>query len=340
MVYRKRKLTAPELKYTEPVSSIQEYRVGETIYGSPTTDAHVLDNQSQRSFFNKWWSFAPPAIYVPTTPGFPPTVGLQRSSTPFFSNKAFEESVFVPGKAGVGGIKQGTGAHDRIGRSVAVMKDTWRWTVSIPNKHSFQDTNGQYAHANFGYGGRPFRVRMLCLFRRTLDTPGDFVFRTDSVFDDVKAIDTTFKADTNGYTVICDKRFTLGSIGSSVYTVPSHYKSYADRTLGGLLSFSFKQSMPRYELQWADDNSTGRFTPETQYDLGMGATSESSPGDITMNGVTKGTFQWFCFVEDEFADVISGSSTIDTTAKPWDGPNVPAGGINFQVERNVKYIDP
>ncbi len=340
MVYRKRRLTAPEVKYTEPVSSIQEYRVGETLYLSPASAAEVGTNQLNRTFFNRWWSFMPPAVYVPTAPGFPPTVGLQRSYTPFSSNNEFEQSIFVPGKAGVGGIQQGTGAHDRIGRSVAVMKDVWRWTISIPNKHTFNDVNGQPTCANSGYGGRPFRVRMVCLFRRTLDTPGDFIFRTDNVFDDLQSIDTTFKADTNGYTVICDRRFTLGSRGAVPYTTIEHQKAYSPDNVGGPLLHSFKQSMPRYELQWADDNSTGRFTPETQYDIGTGGTSDASPGNVTMNGVTKGTFQWFCFVEDEFADMVSGSGTLHSVTKPWDGPNVPAGGVNFQVERNVKYIDP
>lgn len=340
MVYRKRKLTSPELKYTEPVSSIQEYRVGETLYVAPGSASQVNENKANRGMFNKWWSFAPPFIYTPTSGGFPPTVGQQKSSTPFSSNNSWEQSVFVPGKAGVGGISQGTGAHDRIGRSVAVMKDVWRWTVSIPNRHTFLNGDGQFSQANAGYGGRPFRVRMVCLFRRTLDTPGDFIFRTSDIFDDTLSLDTTFKADTNGYTVICDKRFTLGSLGAQFYSDPIHYKAYATNNIGGSLIFSFKQSMPRYELQWSDDNTTGRFTPETQYDIGVAGKTDLAPGNVTMNGVTKGVFQWFCFVEDDFADLVTGSATIDGVVHPWDGPNVPMGGVNFQVERNVKYIDP
>ncbi len=338
MVYRKRKLTAPELKYTEPVSSIQEYRVAETLHWSPASAAEVNENKDQRAFFNKWWTFAPPYIYVPT--GGQPTVTQQTSSTPFASNNAFEQSVFVPGQAGVGGIKQGTGAHDRIGRSVAVMKDTWRWTISIPNKQTYLDSRGQPNAVISGLGGRPFRVRLLCVFRRVLDTPGDFIFKTNEIFDDKLSLDTTLKADTNGYSVVVDKRFTLGSLAAEPYTDPAgKHKAYATDNTGGPLTRSVKVSMPKYELQWADDNANGRFTPETSFDIGGGG-SATLPGSLTHNGVTKGTFQWFCFVEDEFSDVISNSATIHGVPYAWDGLNVPGGGVNFQIERNVKYIDP
>lgn len=339
-----------EVKYTQPVSTVSEYRVG------------VLDvTKSDGSYlvgWDRWISMMPPVLYSNSFIGSTPKFNQQYGSTPFLDNLTFEESVFTPGPhtpahitSANCGIAQGTGTHNRIGRQVNVLKDKWRFVFSIPNK----DPATGKAYGS-GLGTRTIKCRMMCIYRNRISDTSRTYLTPFEIFDDSENMHSTLKADSADYTVVFDKRFSLGSIPGlhTDLTTPStpawtdtQYIFYHDKAnTGGPLEQYVKFSSKPYSLQWADENTTGRFQPYTEYDEevvnqkyhgGPAPTkSPTAPGNSLQNGVTAGVFQWFFFFEDENADTI-----ITDTAIPNPVQRIhPYHGIRMQIERVTKFTDP
>lgn len=332
MVIRKR----VEVKYQEPVSQVVSYIHGQNV-GSSTAPNYKAN-------WGQWWSFMPQTLYSPqrgvSSSNFAPTstdcgnysffnVGLSTTDT---GNNIFEKSLFAPGGTtdpSTPGISQGPGTFQRIGRQIHVVKDKWNFEVYINPR-----TTGSGTASSFGHGSRAIRLRLVCVYRKTLPLPGTGFLHPLTVFENVNDIHSPFKADHDSYSVVYDKTKKLGmNIPQNWVDNVYHYNQTREPNHPQRVHFSF--SATPYLLEWEDRNSTGRVTNLTQHDIDPANASfnPTSPGGLTQGGQTKGHFQWFVFCEDEFCDTLRVGSV---------GPiyNIhPQSGMKFKVRRVLKYTD-
>lgn len=337
-----------EVKYTQPVKTVSTFRRG----GSDTS---VPGNTR----WNLWQSFMPRSLYSGVVGRAPQVLGSGRW-TEFADNISFEESVFTPGPHNAAhissenaGIAQGTGTHQRIGREINVIKDKWRFKITIPNK----DLAGESHPARLG--GRSYKIRMLCIYRHKINPTEMIYLDPTQIFDDPYNRVSTFKADVSGYTVVFDKTISIGGQPATNTVTNASWKDlphgYFTNGSTGALTVYVKFSASPYVLSWADENSTGRFQPYTQYDqevvdhkyngsVAAYTYTEASPGTILTSGVTQGVFQWFYYLEDLHGDTLGAvyPAATNEPADPREGKYVVASpyfGAQFDIERVTKYTD-
>lgn len=335
-----------EVKYTQPVKTVSTAYCG-------AADATTPGNTR----WNLWQSFMPLYTYSGNV-GRSAMVFANGRWSEFSDNISFEESVFTPGPHNASqitdvncGISQGTGTHQRIGREVNVVKDKWRFHLSIPNK----DPTTGAANA-FSLGNRRIKVRLMCIYRKRLNVSDKIYLDPTEIFDDPFSLRSTFKADQSGYVVVYDKvvSLTASPAQQGVTNWVTNSAGLSSRLVEAKQDAYLKFSSFPYVLAWADENTTGRFQPYTEYDEevvqqkyhGGGAPTLSgvSPGKILKQGVTQGVFQWFYYLEDIYGDTLTSTypAAASDPADPRAGKYVvatPYHGVRMDIERVTKYTD-
>lgn len=259
-------------------------------------------------------------------------------------------------------VPQGVATGERIGRDISVVKDSWYFRFTFPRVIPGDDaqallTPGTLAHQRFipsaslgtltggnrdkvfaeglpyhsyNMSQRPVRIRLVCIFERDCDSPGEFGFTCSELFESQYDIHSRFSRDqAQGYEIVFDQTRTcvlmdnLGGVDNTAIDASTQ----DDKSSAGPYECRFKVSVPpylrRYEAVGGPDNTSG-------YEV-------ITSGGVTEGGVAKGALTWYVFIEDVYCPTWMDRATPAINSYPRYGtPDI----INIEVDRKTFWIDP
>lgn len=298
----------PEVKV---LTRTQDFNVAASgVVGSATSDA---------SETNRWT-----ALFMdPDEPTNARIYNVFRGNTQAAYNE-YNDSIFALK------IAQGTQADERVGSTINVLRDSWRFKffLNLYNPaNSITSLNANHRHAM----PRRIKIRLVGVFQDRLLEPGDIGYLPTEMFEDVDAINSRFKrGDAQGFKVIYNKTKTLN--------LHDYVNSNTNRMGDGVeeLYFGCKHAYQRvYSITTLgtgehggteDGNTTG-------VEIATNALTTSPATVVTgVNGGTaKGQILWYIFVEDNTA---YHNLTVNGE---W---YYPEWGYRMQVKRRTYWNDP
>lgn len=253
-------------------------------------------------------------------------------------------------------IPQGVGVQERVGRDISVIRDDFFFRLSFPLALPQIDAEQAATSAtvtrlvpywsdvsagraadllaglrvvNANIGQRPVRVRLVGIFQRVLDRPGEFGFEVHELFNSPNEITSRFnKHDARGYHIVYDKTKTFypqpGYTGTvSLPPSPSPARASAQK-FDVSFSCSLKPYLRRYEGVNEPDNAGGA---EVTLDV-------TNP----VSGISMGAISWYMFVEDQFCSKETTSALASTSGAGWYDytPNF----MKLELNRKTLWTDP
>lgn len=226
-------------------------------------------------------------------------------------------------------IPQGTGADDRVGSTINVLRDSWRFKVYLNIYNPANSMNVLSANQLYPMP-RTVKFRLVGVFQDRLLEPGDIGYTSTEMFEDVDSINSRFRrGDAQGYKVIYDRTKTL--------TLNNWYKENGNRLPGpNELYFGCKHAYQRvYSITEVgtgehggleDGNTTG-----VEIATDVLTTSPATAATKCNGGTAKGQILWYLFIEDN--TVLHDPSI----AGEWWYPQ---WGYNMEVRRRTYWNDP
>lgn len=227
-------------------------------------------------------------------------------------------------------IPQGTEADQRVGSTINVLRDSWRfkffWNLYNPENSTETCSISQRQHCP-----RQVKIRLVGVFQDRLLEPGDIGYTPTEMFEDIDSINSRFKrGDAQGYKVIYNKTKTLN--------LHNYYETNTNRMGSGReeVYFGCKHAYQRvYSITNSgtgehggtqDGNTTG---VEIATDV-LTTSPGTTVGSVT-GGTAKGQILWYIFVED---------NTVYPYGLTQDYWFYPQWGYRMQVKRRTYWNDP
>lgn len=231
-------------------------------------------------------------------------------------------------------IPQGTEADQRVGSTINVLKDSFRFKI-FWNLYNPADSRNVLSSAQKNHTPRQVKFRLVGVFQDRLLEPGDIGYTSSEMFEDLDAINSRFKrGDAQGYKVIYDKTKRL-NLHDYNGTNTNRMGSGSEEIYFGC-SHAYQRV---YSITDAlSDGGTGTIHggPEDGNTTGVEIATDVIPGtaggvNAVTGGTAKGQILWYLFVEDN-------SVFHDTAA---DGYwYYPQWGYTMQVKRRTYWNDP
>lgn len=260
-------------------------------------------------------------------------------------------------------IPQGVATGERIGRDVSVVRDSWFFRFTFPrmipgNTSQVTLAPGTLNHQRFAplccvgtlTGGnrdevfcaglpviswnltqRPIRVRLVGIFEKNCDSPGEFGFTTSELFESQFDIHSRFSSDqAQGYKIVFDQTKVCTIMDNLALNSTAQVDPTAqdDKASAGPFDVSFKARIPPY---------LRRYEGVTSPDAGGGSEVQVS-GGIIGGGVSKGALTWYMFVEDIYCPQHLNAAAPGGIASHvrYQTPEI----INLEIDRKTQWIDP
>lgn len=216
-------------------------------------------------------------------------------------------------------IPQGTAANQRLGASINVIKDKWKFTIFF---NSTDPSNSTLATPATTLVPRRVKIRLIGLVQKVLLLPGSIGYTPFELFENVNDRLTHFKrGDAQGYEVVYDKTKTLAlfnanSTSSSREVLGPHVAVFG-------ANFSYRRD---YAVHTAGGAAGGTESGSTTgEEITINATTAALEA-----GTSKGQILWYYYIEDMYP------VHDNVTADKWYYPGY---GYGCRVKRRTYWTD-
>jgi hypothetical protein len=259
---------------------------------------------STGNLYNRWFSMT----YNSLSNTNSPSRSYFSVNNPDYATDAHAHSGFLASPFNLQ-ISQGTARDERIGDDINIIKDQWKFVVSIP-KFWPDSTSGYWVTNSHVSNQRFIKVRCVGLLQDLLRPSGRLGYDPTSLFEDPLDLYSKFKYNgAKGYKVVFDQIKSFGLCA-------------ADED---------QQSAVKQHVQFKVDLAyLKRYTP------GIGGEVPSTDVNPT-SGTAKGAVTWYFYIYDE------GDALVDITQSASDRlrdcVNNPRRAL-IEVYRDTYYTDP
>lgn len=227
-------------------------------------------------------------------------------------------------------IPQGTEADERVGATINVLKDSWRFKIFLNLYNPADSTEVLSANQQLPMP-RTVKFRLVGVFQNVLLEPGDIGYLPSEFFEDTGSINSRLKrGDAQGYEVIYDKTKTLAL---------NNWAKENGNRISGPNEIYFGCSKA-YQRSWSIVSGLAPAVHGGKEDgciTGVEIATNRAPGsgavsvDTIYGGTAKGQILWYLFVEDNtvYHDTLNDGY--------W---YYPQWGYTMQVKRRTYWNDP